>query len=61
MAKFQVSVSYEGCIDIIVDADDAISAEIKALSAFEDIPATEIEANICGVAASADETDEEDE
>lgn len=62
MAKFKVSVCYQGSVDLVVDADNEEQAKGSAILAFEDVPAVEIEANIFDVsAASAYETDEEEE
>lgn len=62
MAKFKVSVCYQGSVDLVVDADNEEQAKGSAILAFEDVTAVEIEANIYDVsAASAYETDEEEE
>ena len=62
MAKYKVSVSYEGCVEINVDADNEEQAEGLAILAFEDLSAVEIETNICCVyAAESYETEEGDD
>ena len=62
MAKFKVSVCYQGSVDLVVEADDEEQAKGSAILAFEDVSQAELEWNICDVSAeSAYEIDEEDE
>ena len=61
MAKFKVSVCYQGSVDLFVDADSEEEAKAEAVLAFEDVSAIEIESNIFDVSASAYETDDEED
>ena len=61
MAKYKVTVTYQGSVDIVVDAESPHEAKALGYVKFDEVPAMEIDANICDLTAEAYEMDAEED